>query len=190
MKKPSELYQQIQKQSDAELRRSIVIREISDQRAYLIREFDFSFEDAMQVNDPAQMIVNRLFASFDPRARANDTARELAHALSCSEDEVKVLAIESLQAWVNGHEYTVSLDESLDRWLMNECVKASRCLYEEALRRLLPHRAISVQATELELERSLSEVELRVLYDMLLISRLNLYGSHAKQLAYWLMSHQ
>ena len=188
MKKPNELYQQIQQQSDAEIRRSIVIREISDQRAYLIRELEYSFEEAAQVQDPAQAIVDALYVLFDPKAQAKTRLAELAHALSCSTEDAQVLAVNALDAWVNGHEYTVSLDETLNRWLMNECVKASRYLYEEALRRLLPHRMLSIQSTERDLERALSAEEIRGWYDSLFIGRFNIYGSYAHQLAYWLMS--
>lgn len=165
----------------------IIEQEIVDQRAYLIREFEYSFEDAAQIDkqDLGAAIIDELLKRYDPRLAYKEALSNLCAATGVDEIDVISVAVPLFEAWYLALNDVQQIGE-LNQALLCETGRFAGYVYESALELKRSYLRESVQQTAAAIALGMAEHEVNAWFELLHLSLENSYEPRHVQIAEWL----
>lgn len=191
MKTTKELYAAIKHDalSPMTIRRALEVieQEITDPRAYLIREFGYSFEDAAQIDkaDVHAAIVDELMKRYDPRFSYKEALENLCAATGGDEVDVISVAVPFFEAWYLALNDVQQIGEMNQR-LLCETGRFAGYVYESALELKRAYLRETPQQTSAAINANLNPAAINAWYELLHLSFNNSYEPRHAQIAEWL----
>jgi hypothetical protein len=165
----------------------VIEQEITDPRAYLIREFGYSFEDAAQIDkqDVGAAIIDELLKRYDPRFSYKEALENLCKATGGDEIDVISVAVPFFEAFYLALN---NVHSEFNQRMIVETGRFAGYVYESALELKSLYLRPTVRETAQALSMNLTPDEIQAWWVLL---HLDLEGSlepRSVQIADWLFS--